>query len=92
MALSTNNSIQKMYLVRLEIAGHTAMWTRPDSGDSPVSYPAPTYSAVKAIFESVLWRPVVEIVPKRCEICRPLIWHQYYTNYGGPLRKSRGVR
>ena len=39
----------------MEIAGNTAIWTRPDSGDSPVSYPAPTYSAVKGIFESVLW-------------------------------------
>jgi hypothetical protein len=25
----------------MEIAGNTAMWTRPDTGDSPVSYPAP---------------------------------------------------
>ena len=33
----------------MEIAGSTAMWTRPDSGDSPVSYPAPTYSACKGI-------------------------------------------
>ena len=43
------------YSIEMEIAGDTAMWTRPDTGDSPVSYPAPTYSAVKAIFESVLW-------------------------------------
>ncbi|MDR1489877.1 MAG: CRISPR-associated protein Cas5 [Desulfovibrio sp.] len=85
--VNVNNSIKTVHTVTLEIAGHTAMWTRPDSGDVPVSYPAPTYSAVKAIFESVLWGPAVEIVPERCEICRPLAWHAYYTNYGGPLRK-----
>jgi CRISPR-associated protein Cas5d len=28
------------YHVRLEISGPTAMWTRPDTGDAPVSYPA----------------------------------------------------
>jgi CRISPR-associated protein Cas5d len=33
------------------------MWTRPDTGSSPVSYVAPTFSAVKGIFESVLqWK------------------------------------
>jgi len=42
----------KNYEVMLEISGPTAMWTRPDTGDAPVSYPAPTYSAVKGIFES----------------------------------------
>jgi CRISPR-associated protein cas5 len=51
----------------MEIAGSTAMWTRPDSGDSPVSYPAPTYSACKGIFESILFGPDVEIIPTRVE-------------------------
>jgi len=78
----------KPYEVKLEIAGRTAMWTRPDTGDCPVSYPAPTYSAVKGIFEAVLWGPVVKIVPYRVEICKPLRFHGYATNYNGPLRKS----
>jgi CRISPR-associated protein Cas5d len=78
----------KPYEIKLEIAGQTAMWTRPDTGDCPVSYPAPTYSAAKGIFESVLWGPAVEIVPNRVEICRPLRFHGYATNYNGPLRKS----
>ena len=78
----------KPYEIRLEIAGPTAMWTRPDTGDCPVSYPAPTYSAVKGIFESVLWGPAVEVVPYKVEICRPLNFHSYATNYNGPLRKS----
>ncbi len=76
------------YEVRLEIAGPTAMWTRPDSGDCPVSYPVPTYSAVKGIFEAILFNQAVEVVPHRVEICAPLVYHTYNTNYGGPLRKS----
>jgi CRISPR-associated protein Cas5d len=80
------------YKVSLEIAGPTAMWTRPDTGDCPVTYPAPTYSAVKAIFESILWGPAVEIVPTKVEICAPIQYHSYVTNYGGPLRGSKSLK
>ena len=34
-----------------ELSGPTAIWTRPDTGDAPVSYPAPSFAAVKGIFE-----------------------------------------
>lgn len=78
----------KPYQVTLEIEGATAMWTRPDTGDCPVSYPAPTYSAVKGIFESILWGPAIEIIPIKVEICKPLHFHSYATNYNGPLKKS----
>lgn len=78
----------KRYEVSLEISGATAMWTRPDSGDCPVSYPAPTYSAAKGIFESILFIEAVEVAPYKVEICAPIAYHTYNTNYGGPLRKS----
>ena len=80
---------RKEYKVALEISGPTAMWTRPDTGDAPVSYPAPTFSATKAIFESIVWLKNAEVVPTRVEICAPLVFHAYSTNYGGPLRKAR---
>lgn len=80
------------YGVEMEIAGNTAMWTRPDTGDCPVSYPAPTYSAVKAIFESILWGPDVEIIPLKTELCAPIQYHSYGTNYGGPLRESKSIK
>jgi CRISPR-associated protein Cas5d len=49
----------KTYPLHLEISGPTALWTRPDTGSSPVSYIAPTFSAVKGIFESILrWKSV----------------------------------
>ena len=78
----------KTYEVSLEISGRTAMWTRPDTGDAPVSYPAPSFAAVKGIFESIVWLKSAEVVPTRVEICTPLVFHTYSTNYGGPLRKS----
>jgi CRISPR-associated protein Cas5d len=76
------------YSVCLEIAGPTAMWTRPDSGDAPTSYPVPTRCAVKGIFESVLWLQTAVVIPTKTEICAPIAYHTYTTNYGGPLRKS----
>lgn len=76
----------------MEIAGNTALFTRPDTGDSPCSYPAPTFSAVRGIMESVLWLPSVTIVPRKVEICAPIAYHSYACNYGGPLRKSDAIR
>lgn len=78
----------KPYRIGLEISGETAMWTRPDTGDVPVSYPVPTWSAAKGIFESIVRLETVAIVPTMVEICAPIIYHNYVTNYGGPLRKS----
>lgn len=78
----------KAYPIQMEVAGPTAMWTRPDTGDSPVSYPVPTYSAVKGLFEAVVRIETVEIVPVKVEICAPPVYHNYATNYGGSLRKT----
>jgi len=82
----------KPYPVQLEISGPTAMWTRPDTGSSPVSYVAPTFSAVKGIFESVLRWKSVNVRPTKVEICAPVQFHRYTTNYGGPLRASDAMR
>ena len=81
----------KSYVISMEIAGNTAIWTRPDSGDCPCTYPAPTYSAVRGMFESVLWGPAVLVIPTRVELCAPVRYHSYATNYGGPLRNPKKV-
>jgi CRISPR-associated Cas5-like protein len=58
-AIKPSILFMKPYALQLEISGPTAMWTRPDTGSSPVSYVAPTFSAVKGNFESVLrWKSV----------------------------------
>ncbi len=82
----------KAYPIVMEIAGRTALWTRPDSGDSPCSYPAPTYSAVRGLFESVLWGPAVLVIPKKVELCNVPQYHSYATNYGGPLRSATSIK
>ncbi len=80
--------IEKVYQVAFEIAGPAAMFTRPDTGSSPVSYPAPTKSALKSIFECVVMSKEAYFEPQRVEICNPIVFHKYTTNYRGPLRKS----
>jgi CRISPR-associated protein Cas5d len=76
----------------MEIAGAAAMFTRPDSGGSFVSYPAPTFSAVKGIFESIARLKSAYIRPVRADICRPVRFHKYATNYRGPLRKTNQLQ
>lgn len=78
----------KPYPIQVEISGPTALWTRPDTGSSPVSYVAPTFSAVKGVLEAILRWKSVNVRPTRCEICTPVQFHRYATNYDGPPRAS----
>lgn len=78
----------KFYQIQLEVSGPAAMWTRPDTGDHPVSYPAPTFSAIKGMIESILWWQSVNVVPQKVHICAPIQYHDYWNNYRGPLRKA----
>lgn len=84
--------MQTKYVVAMEIAGPAAMFTRPDTGGSFVSYPAPTYSAAKGIFESIARLKSAYVRPTRVEICRPIQYHRYATNYRGPLRKGNQLQ
>jgi len=68
------------------------MWSRPDSGSAPISYPCPTYSAAKGIFEAIARLKSAYIRPTRVEICKPIQFDRYVTNYGGPLRKANQVK
>ena len=79
---------QHAYPVQFEISGPAAMFNRPDAGASFISYPAPTYSAAKGMFESIARLKSAYIRPTKVEICRPIRFHRYTTNYGGPLRKT----
>lgn len=88
------------YTVSLEIAGPLALFARPDTGGTPTSYPAPTWSACKGIFEAIAFlKHGAWFNPTRVEVCcrkgKPLgaiRWQRYTTNYRGPLRKSSVVR
>jgi CRISPR-associated protein Cas5d len=76
------------YSVKLEVSARTAIFTRPDTGSSPVSYPVPTYSALRGIFEAILMLEQATVVPVKVEICAPINFHQYTTNNVGPSRQS----
>lgn len=87
----------KNYEVKFEIAGPFAMFSRPDSGGTPSSYPIPTQSAAKGLFESIarLSSGDAWFEPTKVQICKPIgsaggeiRYQRYATNYGGPLRKS----
>ncbi len=80
--------MNKEYKVEFEIAGPAAMFTRPDSGAAPISYPAPTYSAIRGICDSIARLKSAHINPIKVEICAPIRYHKYTTNYGGPKRKD----
>lgn len=80
------------YGVKFEIAGPTAMWTKPDTGATPISYPVPPWSAAKGLFESISRLKNAVIIPTAVEICAPIVFHDYTTNYGGPLRKDESIR
>lgn len=88
------------YEISMEIAGPFAMWSRPDTGATPTSYPIPTWSAVKGIFESVAFfnDGKAWIRPTRVEICKRkgasgggLSFQRYTNNYRGPLKDKKKV-
>jgi len=83
--------MNRQYKISMEVSGKTAMWTRPDTGATPVSYPVPSWSAAKGIFESVVRLKNIIIIPSAVEICSPIVYHDYTTNYGGPLRKPEQI-
>ncbi|WP_319521330.1 CRISPR-associated protein Cas5 [uncultured Desulfosarcina sp.] len=79
------------YEIQLQVEGPAAMFARPDTGATPISYPVPTYSAAKGMLEAVLRRPHIYIHPTYVEVCKPIRYERYVTNYGGPLRKSKDI-
>lgn len=90
--------MKQTYEVQFEISGAAAMFTRPDTGAAPISYPVPTWSACKAMFESVArgffakgGQPAAFFSATEIEIWKPVLFEKYVTNYRGPLRKSSQI-
>ncbi len=88
------------YEIAMEIAGPFAMWSRPDTGATPTSYPVPTWSAVKGILESVAFFSDGKawIRPTKVEICKikgtvggEINFQRYTNNYRGPLKNKKKV-
>ncbi len=77
------------------------MFARPDTGGSPTSYPAPTWSAAKGLleFDRLSSGGEAWLHPIQVEICRrvgsqggTVSYQRYATNYGGPLRKDLNIK
>ena len=91
------NMAKNQYHLELEVSGALAMFARPDTGGTPTSYPAPTWSAAKGMFESIAFLAdgAAWVCPTKVEICRSVHepggqvhFQRYTTNYGGPLREA----
>lgn len=89
------------YSVSLEVAGPLAMFARPDTGGTPTSYPAPTWSIAKGILEAIAYLPGGDawFHPTSVAICKPrglpgghIAYQRYTTNYGGPNRHQTNVQ
>ena len=89
--------MSRLYEVKFEVAGPAAMFARPDTGGTPTTYPVPTWSAAKGLFESIAFfsNGAAWICPIKVEVCRRLDeyggrihYQRYTTTYGGPLRKG----
>ena len=75
------------YPICMEIAGDLAMWSRNDTGSEKTTYPIPSFSALKGVFESILYIPSAEIIPYKIQICSPIRYQNYAFNYRGEGRK-----
>lgn len=80
--------IEKDYPISFEVAGRTAVFSRPDTASTPVSYACPTPSALKGLVESIVYSKDAYFFPEKVEICAPVIYAKYTSNYGGPERKK----
>jgi CRISPR-associated protein Cas5d len=54
--------------------GDFACFTRPEMKVERVSYDVITPSALRAIFEAILWKPPMRWVPERVEVLAPIRW------------------
>ena len=82
--------IAKGYPVQMEVDGKRAMWERPDTGDTPISYIAPPMSSAKGLFDSIsfLSRKEAVLWPYKVEVCSPIVFDNYNFNCTGVGRKT----
>ena len=73
----------------LEVWGDYACFTRPEMKVERVSYDVPTPSAVRAIFESIFWKPAILWHPTKVEILKPIKWISVRRNEVGAVMSNR---
>lgn len=73
----------------LEVWGNYACFTRPEMKVERVSYDVPTPSAVRAVFESIFWKPAIRWHPTKIEILNPIKWTSVRRNEVGAIASER---
>ncbi len=76
----------------LEISGEFACFTRPEMKVERVSYEVITPSAVRAVFESILWKPAIRWQPEKVEVLAPVRWTTIRRNEVGSKISTANVR
>ncbi len=73
----------------LEVRGDFACFTRPEMKVERVSYDVITPSAVRAVFEAILWKPALRWHVERIEVLRPVRWIALRRNEVGAVVSTR---
>jgi CRISPR-associated protein Cas5d len=76
----------------MEVSGDLACFTRPEMKVERVSYDIITPSAVRAIFESILWKPAISWHPEKVEVLAPVRWTTIRRNEVGGKLSSANVK
>jgi CRISPR-associated protein Cas5d len=75
----------------LEVWGDYACFTRPEMKVERVSYDVPTPSAVRAVFESIFWKPAIRWHPQKIEILNPIKWISVRRNEVSAVASDRST-
>jgi CRISPR-associated protein Cas5d len=73
----------------LEVWGDYACFTRPEMKVERVSYDVPTPSAVRAVFESIFWKPAIRWHVNKLEVLKPIKWASVRRNEVGAVMSER---
>lgn len=75
----------------LQVTGDFACFTRPEMKVERVSYDIITPSAVRAIFEAILWKPAIRWRVSKIEVLNPIKWINLRRNEIGCVTSTRNV-
>ena len=80
-----------MKIYCLQVTGDFACFTRPEMKVERVSYDIITPSAVRAIFEAILWKPAICWRVSKIEVLSPIKWINLRRNEIGCVASTRNV-
>ncbi len=75
----------------LEVSGDFACFTRPEMKVERVSYDVITPSAARAVFEAILWKPLIHWQVSKIEVLKPIRWINLRRNEVGSVASTRNI-